>query len=93
MTADAFTAALAERMPDPSPDLASPPAPRPPAAPPPASAPEFLRLNEAAKLARVSEPTLRAWGKRGLRIHSPARRVRLVRRADLIAFIEGGPRQ
>lgn len=93
MSADAFTAALAERMPAPSPDLPPRRVPSPPAAPPPASAPEFLRLNEAASMARVSEPTLRAWVKRGLRVYSPSRHVRLIRRADLIAFIEGGPQQ
>lgn len=51
---------------------------------------EYMRLFEAARFACVSEPTLRGWGHRGLRILRPSRGVVLVKRSDLIAFIEGG---
>ena len=50
---------------------------------------EYMRFAEAAKFARVSEPTLRSWGRRGLRILRPSRGVVLIRKSDLIAFIEG----
>jgi hypothetical protein len=50
----------------------------------------FLRLDEAARSARVNRKTLTAWEADGLAMHRPgAGRLVLIRRRDLIAFIEG----
>lgn len=55
----------------------------------PTPKPEYLTVAEATELSRVSQPTMHRWLHRGLRSHKVGRR-RLIRRDELIAFIEGG---
>jgi excisionase family DNA binding protein len=51
----------------------------------------YLTIEEAAELARAPEKTVRWWILQGrLRSFRPGRRV-LIRRDDLLAFIEGKP--
>lgn len=49
---------------------------------------QFLRLDEAARLAGVCKKTLAAWEARGLPLRRIGRVV-LVRRGDLLTFIAG----
>jgi hypothetical protein len=55
-----------------------------------AEASEFMRFGDAARFAQVSKPTLAAWEKVGLKVYRPSKRVALVRRSELEAFIVGG---
>ena len=51
--------------------------------------PEYLLLEEAAEIARTTVPTVRFWIQMGkLRARRPGRRV-LIRRRDLLAFLDG----
>ena len=50
---------------------------------------DYLRLAEAARLACVSIPTLKSWEGRGLKIRRPSPGVVLVKKSDLVRFIEG----
>lgn len=50
---------------------------------------EFLRLSEVAAILGVNHCTLLSWIEEGrLPAYKPGRRVRLVRRSELDAFIE-----
>lgn len=51
----------------------------------------YLRLVAAARFACVSIPTLKSWERRGLRILRPSPGVVLVKKSDLIGFIEREP--
>jgi excisionase family DNA binding protein len=54
-----------------------------------ASDPQFLLIEEAAEIARASVATVRFWISTGrLRARRPGRRV-LIRRRDLIEFLDG----
>ena len=85
-----FMAGLAARLDMPTSAPAVLVVPKAVSAPGQSGASEYLRMAEAAKFACVSEPTLRSWGQRGLRILRPSRGVVLVKRSDLVSFIEGG---
>ena len=84
-----FMAGLAARLNMPTSAPAVLAVPKAVSVPEQSGASEYLRMAEAAKFACVSEPTLRSWGQRGLRILRPSRGVVLVKRADLQRFIEG----
>ena len=54
-----------------------------------ATSPDYLLIGEAAEIARASIPTVRYWIQtRRLRARRPGRRV-LIRRSDLLAFLDG----